>query len=60
LKVSKVISAYTNNGKTTLDKRERGRKLTLTERDHHAFRRTISKNDTNTAAQVNCRIEYSS
>jgi biotin operon repressor len=58
--VSKVVSAFTNHGKTTSAKRNCGRKLTFTERDHHIFRRIVSKNHTSTAAQVTCRTEYSS
>jgi predicted transcriptional regulator len=45
--VSKVISVYTNHGKTTLAKRNSWRKSTLTERD-----RRTSKNHTATAANV--------
>jgi transposase len=40
--VSKVMSAYTNHGKTTSAKRNSGRKSTLTERDHRILRRIIS------------------
>jgi biotin operon repressor len=40
-RVSKVMSAYTNHGKTILSKRNSGRKLTVTERDHHIFRRIV-------------------
>jgi transposase len=47
--VSKVISAYTNHGKTTSAKRNSGRKSTLTERDHRTLRRIISKNHVTTA-----------
>jgi transposase len=47
--VSKVMSAYTNNGKTS-EKRNSGRKSALTERDHRTLRRTVSKNHTITAA----------
>jgi hypothetical protein len=36
--VSKVMSAYTNHGKTTSAKRNSGRKSTLTERGHCALR----------------------
>jgi transposase len=50
--VSKVMSAYTNHGKTTSAKRNSGRKSTLTERDRRTFRRTVSKNQRTTAAQV--------
>jgi hypothetical protein len=39
--VSKVMSAYTNHGKTTSAKRNSGRKTTLTERVCRKLRRTI-------------------
>jgi hypothetical protein len=58
--VSKVTSANSNRGKTTSAKRNSGRNLTFTERDHHIFRRIVSKNHASTAAQVTCRTEYSS
>jgi transposase len=59
--VSKVMSAYTNRGKTTSAKRNRGRKSTLPERDRRTLRRIVSKNHTTTAAQVTGhRTEYSS
>jgi transposase len=59
--VSKVMSAYTNHGKTTSAARNSKRKSTLTERERRTLRRIISKNDRTTAAQVNCsRSEYSS
>jgi predicted transcriptional regulator len=58
--VSKVMSAYTNHGKTSA-KRNSGRKSTLTERGRRTLRRAVSKNRTTTAEQVNCsRTEYSS
>jgi transposase len=50
--VPKVMSAYRNRGKTTSAKRNSGRKSTLTERDLHTPRRTVSKNRTTAAAQV--------
>jgi predicted transcriptional regulator len=57
--VSKVMSTYTNHGKTTSAKRDSERKSTLTEIDRRALR-IVSKNRINTAAaQVNCsRTEY--
>jgi transposase len=59
--VSKVMSAYTNHGKTISVKRNSERKSTLTERDHPTLRRIVSKKHTTTAAQANCsRTEYSS
>jgi transposase len=58
--VSKVMSAYTNHGKTSSSKRNSGRRSTLTEGDRRILRRIVSKNHRTTAAQVNCsRIEYS-
>jgi predicted transcriptional regulator len=57
--VSKVMSAYTNHGKTTSAKRNSGRKSA--ERDRRTLRRIISKNHRATAAQViaevNIRLE---
>jgi predicted transcriptional regulator len=44
--VSMVMSAYTNHGKTTSAKGNTGRKLRVTERDHHICRRIVSRNDT--------------
>jgi hypothetical protein len=40
--VSKVMSAHMNHGKTSLVKRNSGRKSTLTQRDHRTLR-TVSK-----------------
>jgi hypothetical protein len=54
--------AHTNHGKTISAKRNSGRKSTLTERDCRTYRRIVSKNKTNTAAQVtaelNIHLEY--
>jgi predicted transcriptional regulator len=50
--VSKVMSAYRNHGKTTLAKRNRGRKLILKERISSGLRRIVSKNHRITASQV--------
>jgi transposase len=50
--VSKVMSAYTNHGKTASAKRNNGRKSTLKERDQRTLSRIVSKNHTTTAAQV--------
>jgi hypothetical protein len=46
------MSAYTNHGKTTSAKRNNARKSTMTERDHSALRRIVSKNHRTTAAEV--------
>jgi transposase len=48
--VSKVMSAYTNHGKTASAKRNSGRNSTFTERDRRALRRTVSKNHRTIAA----------
>jgi hypothetical protein len=53
--LSKVISAYTNCGKTSA-KRNSERKSTLTERDLRALRRIVSKNHRATAAQVKAEL----
>jgi transposase len=45
--VSKVMLAYMNCGKTTSAERNSGRKSTLTERDRHALRRTVTKKSQN-------------
>jgi hypothetical protein len=47
-----MSAAYTNHGKTTSAKRNSGRKSTLAERDRRTLRRTVSKNEITTAAQV--------
>jgi hypothetical protein len=58
--VPKVMSAYTNHGKTPSAKRKSGRKSTVTKRDRRTLRRFVSKSHTTTAAQVDCsRTEYS-
>jgi hypothetical protein len=49
--VSKVMSAYTNHGKTTSAKRNSGWKSTLAERDRRTLR-IVSENHRTTAAQV--------
>jgi transposase len=54
--VSKVMSAYTNHGKTTSAKRKSGRKSALTERDRRTLKRTVSKNHRTTAAQVTTEL----
>jgi transposase len=48
--VSKVMSAYTNHGKTTSAKRNSERKSTMTETDRRALRWIISKIHTTTPA----------
>jgi predicted transcriptional regulator len=54
--VSKVISVYTNHGKTTSVKRNSGRKLTLTERDCYTLRRIFSKNHRTILTQVTAEL----
>ena len=49
---SKVMMAYTNQGKTSSTKRNSGQKPKLCEMDHYIMRRTVSKNHRATAAQV--------
>jgi transposase len=59
--VSKVMSAYTNHGKTISAKRNSGQKSTLTERDRRTLRRIVSKNNRPTAAHVTAELNiYSS
>jgi transposase len=53
--VSRVMSAYMNNGKTESAKGNSGQKSTLTESDCRKLRRAVSKNYTTTAVQV--RVE---
>jgi transposase len=57
--VFKVVSAYTNHGKTISAKGNSGRKPTLTEGDRRTLRRTISKNHRISAAQVTAEINSS-
>jgi hypothetical protein len=54
--VSKVMSAYTKHGKTTSEKRNSGRKSTMTGRDRRIFRRTVAKNHRTTAAQATAEV----
>jgi CTP-dependent riboflavin kinase len=54
--VSKVMSAYTNQGKTTSGKRNSGRKSTMTERDRRVLRRNYSKNHRITTAKVTAEL----
>jgi transposase len=55
-KVSKIMSAYTNHGKTTSAKRKSWRNSTVTERDCRTLRRIVSKIHTNTTAQVTAEL----
>jgi predicted transcriptional regulator len=55
--VSKVMSAYTNHGKTISAKRNSRRNSTSTESDHLTLRRTVSKSQrTTAAAQVTAEL----
>jgi hypothetical protein len=54
--VPKVMSAYTNHGKTTSAKKNSGQKSTLTERDCRTLRRIVLKNHRTTAAQVTAEL----
>jgi predicted transcriptional regulator len=55
--VSKVITAYTNHGKTSSAKRNSGQKPKLNERVHRTLKRIVYKNRRTTAA--NMKIELS-
>jgi hypothetical protein len=50
--VSKVVSAYTNHGKTTSAKGNSRWKSTLIERYHRTLKKVVSKDHTTTAAHV--------
>jgi len=50
--ISKVMTAYTNHGKTSSAKRSSGRKPKLSERDHRTSKSIVSKNHQTTAAKV--------
>jgi hypothetical protein len=54
--VSKVMSTYTNHGKTISVKRTSGQKSTLTERGRCILRGIFSKNNRTTAAQVTAEL----
>jgi transposase len=54
--VSKAMSAYTNHGKATSAKRNSGRNSTLTEKNRHTLRRTVSKNHISIAAQATAEL----
>jgi transposase len=41
--VSKVVTAYTNHGKTSSAKKNSGRKPKFSERDHRTLKRIVSK-----------------
>jgi transposase-like protein len=54
--VSKVMTAYTNYGKTSSAKRNSGRNPTQSERDRRTLKRTASKNHRTTAANVTAEL----
>jgi hypothetical protein len=58
--VSKIMSAYTNHGKTTSARRNSKQKSAMTERYHHTLRRTVPKKLHNYCSAGDSRTEYSS
>jgi transposase len=54
--VSKVMSAYTNHGKTTSAKKNSGRKSTLTEIYRCMLKRIVLKNHRTTAERVTAEL----
>jgi IS30 family transposase len=54
--VCRIMSSYTNHGKTTSAKRNSGRKSTLTDRDRRTLRRIVSKNHRTIAAHVTAEL----
>jgi hypothetical protein len=50
------MTAYINHGKTSSAKRNIGWKPKLSEKDHHALKRTVSKNHKSTAAMVTAEL----
>jgi hypothetical protein len=53
---SKVIKTYTNHGKTSLAKRNSGRKSKLSARVRRTLKRTLSKNHRTTAPKVTAEL----
>ena len=53
---SKVMTAYTNRGKTSSAKRNSGRKPKLSERDRRTLKRTVSKNERTAATKVTAEL----
>jgi hypothetical protein len=54
--VSKVMTTYTNHGRTLSAKKNSGRKPKLIERDCHALKRIVSINHRSTAAKVTAEL----
>jgi len=54
--VSKVLTTYTNHGRTSSATRNRGRKPKLSERDLCTLKRTLSMNHRSTAAKVKAEL----
>jgi len=54
--VSKVMTSYTNNGRTSSAKRNSGQKPKLSERVCHMLKRIVSLNQRSTAAKVTVKL----
>jgi transposase len=54
--VSKVMTAYTDRGKTSSATRNSGRKPKLSERDRCTLKRIVTKNRRTTAAKVTAEL----
>jgi len=54
--VSKVMMAYTNHGKTSSAKKNRGRKPQLSERDCQTLMMNVSNNYKSTAVKVKAEL----
>ena len=54
--VSKVLTAYTNHGRTSSGKRNSGWKSKLGDRNHSILKRIVSKNHRITAAKVRAEL----
>jgi len=57
--VSKVMTTYTNLGRSTSAKRNSGQKPKLSERDRHTLKRILYINHRNTAAKVTAELNIS-
>jgi transposase len=54
--VSKVMTVYTNHGRTSSAKRNSGQKPKLSERNHHTLKSIVSKSHRTTAAKVTAEL----